>query len=112
MKLGFFIPLLLVYSYVSSQETQQYVSTSENGVNVYKSTGVEKRIKTEGDTLFFSEATVQIADYTLEECENAIEVIQGKIEVVKSQQNNELRISNYLNAISELENRIVELKKK
>lgn len=84
------------------------VKTAKNGINVYKSKGVENESKVDDDTKL--KARKPISAYTLEECENAIYFVRLKLKKAIEDNENARIVNEYKTTLSALEDRLFILK--
>ena len=108
MKYISIIFFLFIGSYGFSQESIVLKSTTREGIQVFESTGVEKKQTIELSNV--NHSLITIAQYSIEQCEAFILDVKSKIEYLQHEEGTEQDIENYKQNILEAEKRIIELK--
>lgn len=106
-KFKIFAFFLTMSSFSFSQNNSTLVN-SNNGINVYKSNGVEGNAVKQSESL--ESKQLLISEYNITQCENAIQDINDKINHLIDEVGTEERILKYRNSIIILENRLDEIK--
>lgn len=99
---------LMISFFVYSQENKQvhYLRTEQNGIQVYESTGVERNTLTAS---VVERKVKTIADWSLDDCDNALYFLGLKIESVKQEAGNQEQLQLYLKEKERIEERKNEL---